>query len=162
MESSKQPVTLLNVCASTTHLLSIFDSYSFTHSGLAARAIPTAATFSPARAETRSLPKTSTVSSCAFREQRDALAVRPSPLLQHQQLFELPSSLPSPNSWRDGRGRPHVRTSNEHLLSVRVPGAQRSLSPSLPSYCHPDTSYPFSIKHRTTASAYGGSGSSGL
>ena len=45
--------------------------------------------------------RTSTVLSCAFREQRDALAVRPSPYCHPDKTFQSPS--PSPNSWRDGR-----------------------------------------------------------
>ena len=47
------------------------------------------------------------------------------------------SSSPSPNSWRDGRGRPHVRASDEHLPSVRVPRAQRSPLRPTPSLLPP-------------------------
>jgi hypothetical protein len=53
--------------------------------------------------------RTSTVSSCAFREQRDALAARPSLAATPIKSFQFS---PFPNSWRDGRGRPKVRASN--------------------------------------------------
>ncbi len=55
----------------------------------------------PARArQEHSLPKSSTVSSCAFQEQRDALAARPSLHCHSNKTFQ--SLSPSPNSWRGG------------------------------------------------------------
>ncbi len=133
-----------------------------------------------------------------------------SPYCKADKIFSVSFSLSQLVArWRDGRGRPHVRASNEGLLRPRVPRAQRSpLRPArltrlhlaatfqflfLPHsqagreeqpstarvqrgssetarcaskegspHCQPLTSYPFSIKQRTTASPYGGSGSSGL
>ena len=76
--------------------------------------------------------RTSTVLSCAFREQRDALAARPSLHCHPDKVFSV-IFFSLPNSWRDGRGRPQVRASNEGLLRTRVPRAQRSpLRPAPP------------------------------
>ena len=106
------------------------------------------------------------------------------PLLPPRQNFSVSfSQLVA--GWRE---RPLLRASNEHfyLFTPHSPSQRGGLvnlycapasstflacamgeqgddqaTSHLP-YCHPLTSYPFSIKHRTTASAYGGSGSSGL
>jgi hypothetical protein len=79
----------------------------------------------PERAKTRSSPKRAhsdrarSASKEAGRPSYLAFTTTPTKSFQS-------SSFTSPTSWRNGRGRPHVRASDEHLLSVRVPRAQRS------------------------------------
>jgi hypothetical protein len=74
------------------HLLSICSFYHVALSRLAARVIPTARPIShpPTRARRDALfTQASTVSSCAFREQRDVLAVRPLPYCHSDKILSV-------------------------------------------------------------------------
>jgi hypothetical protein len=150
MEASQRSVPPLNVHPSTKHLLSIFGSYPFSLSRVSqpgqSRLRPSNEHCSIVRVSgAKGCPGCETVRSLPPQQDLFSLLLLFSPTRVGMEGGDLTCArrtraFPG-RAFREHRGPPSVL---------------------LLHYCHPDTSYPFSIKHRTTASAYGGSGSSGL
>jgi hypothetical protein len=97
----------------------------------------------PARACRDTLfTQVSTVSSCAFREQRDALAARPSLTGTPTKSFQSPS--PFPNSWRGGGMGGSASTARiDRAHSDRARSASKEAGRPSRRHCHPNKSFQF-------------------